>query len=183
MGLSTEVLQEKEYQVVRYFGTFLFVVAEQTGVRTRNSFRIAATKTALMDGDTVASVDEVPCDTTYLFTVREETSGEQREAFLVKTDDGVRGWLNYCRHFTDVKLDKGDGAVIRDGEILCTNHGAMFRKDTGECTHGPCRDSILERIGVTEYSDAVYLTDPDYTLLAEGSVDDDAPSSTQNREF
>lgn len=102
---------------------------------------------------------------------------------LVRAAGEVRGWMNYCRHFTDVKLDKGDGAVIRDGEILCLNHGAMFRKDTGKCTHGPCMDSYLEQIAVTERDGAVYLTDTDYTLVTRGSIDDDGPSSTQNREF
>lgn len=43
----------------------------------------------------------------------------------------VRGWLNYCRHLTHVRLDEGRGATMRGDEIVCTNHGAMFEADSG----------------------------------------------------
>jgi nitrite reductase/ring-hydroxylating ferredoxin subunit len=112
-----------------------------------------------MDGGArVAGVDEVPAESSLLFTVRDVESDETREAILVRGDgaptdgddgdgedgddsdgedgdDGSGGedpeepisaWLNYCQHFTHIRLDKGSGVPRRDGEIVCTNHGAMF---------------------------------------------------------
>lgn len=130
----------------------------------------------------ITSVDAVPADTTYLFTVRDDDN--EREAVLVRTDDGVRGWLNYCRHLLDVRLDKGSGAPMRDGELVCANHGAYFEADTGYCTFGPCEGATLEAIGVAVDDGDVYLTDPAYAFVGDGPIDDDeGPSNTSNVEF
>jgi len=132
----------------------------------------------------IASLDAVPGDTTYLFTVRDVDEGERREAVLVRSDDGVRGWLNYCRHLLDVRLDKGSGAPMRDGELVCANHGAYFETDTGFCTFGPCEGATLEPVAVDVVDGDVYLTDSDYAFVGEGPVDDsEGPSSTSNVEF
>jgi nitrite reductase/ring-hydroxylating ferredoxin subunit len=132
----------------------------------------------------ITSLGSVPADTTYLFTVRDE-GGERREAVLVRTDDGVRGWLNYCRHLIDVRLDKGSGAPMRDGELVCANHGAYFEADTGYCTFGPCEGATLETVAVAVDDGDVYLTDEDYAFVGRGPIDDGdgGPSNTSNVEF
>jgi len=138
---------------------------------------------ALAPESRITSLDAVPADTTYLFTVRDD-EGDRREAVLVRTDDGVAGWLNYCRHLLDVRLDKGDGAPIRDGELVCANHGAYFETDTGYCTFGPCEGATLEAVDTTVDDGDVYLTDEDYTFVEGGPMDDDeGPSNTSNVEF
>jgi nitrite reductase/ring-hydroxylating ferredoxin subunit len=134
----------------------------------------------------IAPATAVPADTTLLVALRSVETDEKREAVLVRADDGdVRGWLNYCRHLLDVRLDKGSGAPMRDGELVCANHGAYFEADTGYCTYGPCEGATLEAVDVTVDDGAVYLTDDDYALVGRGPIesDDDSPSATSNVEF
>lgn len=135
-------------------------------------------------GSRIASIEAVPDGGTFLFTVR-RTDGTQREAILVRTNGSVAAWLNYCRHYTHIRLDKGSGALIRDGELVCTNHGAMFEIDSGRCTHGPCEGAYLESIDVTVEDDAVYLVDDAFEFSHAGPIprDVDDLSSTSNLEF
>ena len=124
-----------------------------------------------MAEERIASVDAVPVDGSLLFTVAAD--GDEGEAFLVKLSDGtVVGWRNYCMHWTDVKLDTGDGAV-RNGEVVCRKHAATFEKDSGVCTHGPCEGAQLESVQVSVEDGDVYLDDPDYEFVETGVADDD----------
>lgn len=91
----------------------MVVVAEQAGVRTRNSLGSQPRKPPCRLAAMSRRWKSVPRDITYSFTVREERLGEQREVFLVRMDGGVRGWMNHCRHFTGIKIGKGDGAPLR----------------------------------------------------------------------
>lgn len=133
----------------------------------------------------IAAVTEVPADSTLVFTVTDRKTGVEHEAILIRTDAGIRCWLNYCRHLTHIRLDKGTGALVRGPEIICTNHGAMFRAATGYCTHGPCQGAYLERLDITVADGSVYLTDDQYTFAKRGPIttDVDDLSSTSNLEF
>ncbi|GAB6861547.1 Rieske (2Fe-2S) protein [Haloplanus litoreus] len=137
-----------------------------------------------MDPDRrITSLSAVPDDTTFLFTVR-NADDERREAVLVRTPDGeVRGWLNYCRHLLDVRLDKGSGAPMRADELVCANHGAYFEADSGFCTFGPCEGATLESVDVAVDDGSVYLVDDDYTFVDTGSLDDGSPSASSTVEF
>lgn len=131
----------------------------------------------------ITALEDVPAESTFLFRVADEL-GDQQEAILVATEDEVSCWLNYCQHFTHIKLDKGDGAPMRDGEVICANHGAYFEADSGECTFGPCEGAYLSALDVTVSDGAVYLTDDDYELVGPGPIDDgDDLTSTSNVEF
>lgn len=134
----------------------------------------------------IVAVEDVPEDSSYLFRVRDRDTGEEREAILVRPNGAVAGWLNYCRHMTHITLDKGSGAAIRDGEIICRNHGAMFETETGHCTFGPCEGAYLDDVRVTVEDGTVHLVDDDYEYVGEGPIPDDDPadlSSTSNIEF
>jgi nitrite reductase/ring-hydroxylating ferredoxin subunit len=121
-----------------------------------------------MDEDSrIAAVDEVPADTTLLFTVRD--GFDEEEALLVRENGDVRAWKNYCQHWTDVRLDKGDGATMRNGELVCGKHGALFEADTGCCTYGPCEGAVLDEVDVTVEDGAVYLDDDRYEFVQRGS--------------
>lgn len=136
--------------------------------------------------DAIVDVEDVPEDSTYLFRVRDVEADEEREAVLVRLDGAVSCWLNYCQHMTHIKLDKGSGAPIRNGEILCENHGAMFESDSGLCTFGPCEGAYLDEVAVTVENGTVHLTDDDYGHAGPGPLDDEDPadlSSTSNLEF
>jgi nitrite reductase/ring-hydroxylating ferredoxin subunit len=154
-----------------------------------------------MDEDSrIAAVADVPADSTFLFRVRDRDTDEEREAILLRIVDGDGGsdadgsdddageiacWLNYCQHFTHIKLDKGSGAPMRDGEVVCANHGAYFEGDSGLCTYGPCEGAYLEGVEVEVREGAVCLTDDAYEFVGvgPGEEDDLDLSSKSNYEF
>lgn len=139
-----------------------------------------------MDADRrVGSVDEIPDESTFLFTVRHTETDDEKEAILVETDGGIAAWLNYCQHLTHIKLDKGSGAPMRDGELVCANHGAYFESDSGFCTFGPCEGAYLNRLDVAVEDGDVYLTDEHYEFESTGPEETDPVdlSSTSNVEF
>jgi nitrite reductase/ring-hydroxylating ferredoxin subunit len=125
---------------------------------------------------------DVPADGTVLVTLRPvgdvsvETGdrgadGDELEAMLIALADGVACYRNYCQHWTDVRIDSGDGATVRNGEILCEKHGAYFESDTGVCTFGPCEGAVLDTVEVAVSDGDVVLTDPDYAFVRLGPAD------------
>ena len=131
----------------------------------------------------VASTDEIPAVGSYLLTVR-EPDGSLEEVILLDSEDGISAWKNYCQHETDQRFDRGDGAAIRDGRIVCPKHGSMFDAETGYCDNGKAAGSTLVEVDVTVRHGQVYLTDDDLEFVAEGGIDDDgSPSSTSHLSF
>jgi len=149
-----------------------------------------------MDAERITALSNVPADSTRCFRVTDE-SDEIQEAILVRTEpvvtdggapvpeDGVSCWLNYCQHLTHINLDKGSGAPMRDGEVVCENHGAYFAADSGRCTFGPCEGAYLTGLEITVDDGDVYLTDDDYTFVGLGPLerDDLDRASRSNVEF
>jgi nitrite reductase/ring-hydroxylating ferredoxin subunit len=133
----------------------------------------------------IVAAAEVPENSTHLFRVRGVDADEEQEAILVRLDDEVVGWLNYCQHMTHIKLDKGSGAPMRNGEILCRNHGAMFEADSGRCTFGPCEGAYLQTVDVAVEDGVVVLADDDYEYVGPGALEEDPGdlSSTSHLEF
>lgn len=133
----------------------------------------------------ITSVDDVPEDSTFLFTVRDVDAEENKEAILVRFEDEITGWLNYCQHFTHIKLDKGSGAEMRNGELICTNHGAYFSADTGQCTYGPCEGAYLTEVELAITDGDIYLADDQYDFVKPGPMaqDDLDLASKSNYEF
>ncbi len=150
----------------------------------------------------LTAVDEVPENGSFLFTVRER-DGTEEEVILVRCesaedesgedDEGareepVRAWRNFCQHETDQRLDRGFGAAVREGEIVCPKHGSMFDTCTGYCDNGKAADSYLSDVGVTVDEGVVYLTDSETDYSHDGGIDDgddddDGPSSTSHLSF
>jgi len=132
----------------------------------------------------ITDVTGVPEESTLLITVSERESGDRREVMLVRDGDDVRAWFNYCQHWRDVNLDKGDGAMIRDGELVCSRHGATFEKTDGECTFGPCEGAVLDELEIRTTADGVFLDDDGYEFVHVGPAeeeDDDLDLSTESR--
>ncbi len=120
-----------------------------------------------MDEDSrIVALDEVPADGTFLFTVRD--GFDTKEAIIVELSDAVVAFENYCPHWTDVRLDKGSGATVRNGELVCEKHGATFESDSGLCNYGPCEGAVLEEVSITTEDDVVYLTDERYEFENQG---------------
>jgi nitrite reductase/ring-hydroxylating ferredoxin subunit len=120
-----------------------------------------------MDEDSrIVAVEKIPDDSSFLFTVRDGFDLE--EAILLQLADGVVALKNYCPHWTDVRFDSGSGAELRNGELVCTKHGATFERDSGYCTHGPCEGATIDELDVTVEDGAVYLTDDEYDFEQTG---------------
>ena len=60
--------------------------------------------------------------------------------------------------FTHIR-HKGSGAEVREDEVVCTNHGAMFEADTGFCTFGPCEGGTLDELAIEIEHGEVRLID------------------------
>lgn len=133
----------------------------------------------------IVAADDVSAGSTYVFSVQGVGDDEEREAILVRTEDGIAGWLNYCQHVTHVSLDKGSGGTMRDGEILCRNHGGTFEAATGRCTFGPCEGAYLEALSVAGEDGRVHLVDDAYEYAGDGPIPENpaALSSTSHLEF
>ncbi|WP_255197360.1 Rieske (2Fe-2S) protein [Halorarius litoreus] len=134
------------------------------------------------DDPRLADLDEVPEDSTLLLTLDDD--GSETEALLIRLNGEVACWKNYCQHWTDVRLDKGDGARVKGGEIWCGKHAATFDPNSGECTFGPCEGAYLDEVEVTVEDGGVYLTDDDYGFVRRGPAetdDDDALGSGGGR--
>ncbi|MFW5964556.1 MAG: Rieske (2Fe-2S) protein [Natronomonas sp.] len=123
-----------------------------------------------MAEERIADIEEVPEDSTLLFTIRE--GFDEKEVVLVRLDGEIAAWRNFCPHWTDVRLDKGSGAEFRDGELICTRHGATFEPDSGHCTYGPCEGSYLEEVDVEVRDGGVYLAEDDYEFDHVGPKSD-----------
>jgi nitrite reductase/ring-hydroxylating ferredoxin subunit len=135
-----------------------------------------------MDDDRhVVSLDEVPADGTLLFTVRGDDGLE--EVVLVRASDELVAYKNYCQHWTDVRLDKGSGALVRNGEIVCQKHAATFETGSGYCNFGPCEGSYLDAVGVDVVDGEVFLTEDGYAFERLGPSGEQTGSSGSRIDF
>ncbi|MFC6992767.1 Rieske (2Fe-2S) protein [Haladaptatus sp. GCM10025707] len=135
-------------------------------------------------GTHLVSASDLAENESYLFTVR-ELDGSEEEVILVKTATCIAAWKNFCQHETDQRLDRGMGAAMRDGEIICPKHGSMFDGCSGYCDNGKAAESTLVEVDVTVEDGDVYLTDAKCRFLHEGGLDDgdDMPSSSSHLSF
>ena len=136
-----------------------------------------------MDGDRrIVDADEVTAEDTVVFTAK--SGFETTEGLLSRLDDGtVVAYTNYCPHWRDVRLDKGSGANVRDGELVCGKHGATFEKATGHCDFGPGEGAILDTFEVTVAEGAVYLTDDAWESAEPGLSEERDLSSGSRIDF
>ena len=105
----------------------------------------------------VAPLADVPADGTLRCEARAGNRGT--ELIVRRVADGVSAWRNSCPHKPEVRLDPGPGAIVRDEQLVCHEHGARFECGDGVCTAGPCRGDALDAITVAVRDGDVYLTD------------------------
>ena len=128
----------------------------------------------MTDGSRMANLSEVPADSTLLVTLREKRTDETLEVILTRlSDDTIVAFKNQCQHWTDVQLDRGSGAAIREGQVICRKHGATFQLESGDCDFGPCEGSTLVSIDTAVKEGEVRLTDTDYEFVDTGGVERD----------
>jgi nitrite reductase/ring-hydroxylating ferredoxin subunit len=127
--------------------------------------------------DAIAPVADVPTDGTLLFTMRARDDGEAVEAVLSRRNGDVVAYRNSCKHWTDVRLDTGDGALVRDDELVCQRHGATFARESGVCTFGPCEGAVLDAVSVRVADGVVHLAEDGFDLVGLGGDPDRDRSS------
>ena len=152
----------------------------------------------MTDGVRLTTAETVHESRSWLFTVRDpydeldevvlvpcedEGDDELQNDGGVESDDGlesnggeetglgVQAWVNRCTHEAQ-RLDRGFGAALRDGQIICPKHGSMFDTCSGYCDNGEAADTTLVSVDVAVEDGAVYLTDDDYDYVHEGSIED-----------
>ncbi len=83
-----------------------------------------------------------------------------REAFVVRAEGDVYGYVNVCPHIGTPLEFLPDRFLTRDRQqILCSTHGARFEIATGLCVAGPCRGRALRRLPVKIEDGLVVLAD------------------------
>jgi len=128
----------------------------------------------------LTTAETVHDERSWLFTVRDRHD-ELDEVILVpceddsaesdRIDSGVEAWVNRCTHEAE-RLDRGFGAAMRDGQVICPKHGSMFDACSGYCDNGDAANTTLVGVEVTVEEGDVYLTDDDYAFVHEGSIED-----------
>ena len=85
-------------------------------------------------------------------SAREFRFGEGRETFrlvVLRRGEGVRGYVNFCPHFSLPLNSEPDRFLLFGGRLYCANHTAAFRIEDGYCEDGPCAGDWLERVPLT----------------------------------
>ena len=79
--------------------------------------------------------------------------------FVVKTEAGVRAYVNSCPH-TGAGLDWAPHRFLTKdrSRIMCARHGAVFRKEDGHCEMGPCEGQQLTPLEASVVDDEVRVT-------------------------
>jgi nitrite reductase/ring-hydroxylating ferredoxin subunit len=132
----------------------------------------------------LTTVEAVLDDPPFLFTAT-DPRGDPEEVIVVPCErDGedVVAWVNRCTHESQ-RLERGFGASLRDGEIVCPKHGSLFDACEGDCANGPAAGTTLVSVGVTVNRGDVFLTDDGYEFSHEGGIDDGddgGPDSTSH---
>ena len=86
-------------------------------------------------------------------------------AFVIRYNDKVFAYLNQCAHLSlELDWEQGEFFDTSGDYIICSNHGAMFEPDTGECVNGPCFGAFLIQLAVEEADGKVILTEEGFEV-------------------
>jgi nitrite reductase/ring-hydroxylating ferredoxin subunit len=81
-----------------------------------------------------------------------------QDIFLVRSADGVYGYINSCPH-TGAPLDwmPDQFLSLDEAYIQCSTHAALFNLHDGTCIAGPCSGDALKPIPLLVESGAVFM--------------------------
>ncbi len=88
------------------------------------------------DGTRLCALADIPDEGGH-----EVTFGSGKENFrivLLRRDNRVWSYLNFCPHFSLPLNYEPQTFVTLDGLIMCAHHTAFFNFDDGRCVDGPC---------------------------------------------
>lgn len=88
-----------------------------------------------------------------------EREGWEYTAIMIRARGQLHCYVNRCPH-VPYSLDIGDGRLKdKSGKFLiCSNHGAMFLPESGECFMGPVVGRSLERFSFELDGDDAIVT-------------------------
>src|SRR6185437_13116902 len=96
--------------------------------------------------------------------LKECNSGTGDAAFrliLYRRGDCVQAYINCCPHFAvPLNARPDDFILMKNGQVMCAWHSAVFRLEDGHCVDGPAEGSHLERVPVIVRGDDVLMGDP-----------------------
>ena len=86
--------------------------------------------------------------------------GELLRFMVLRRNDHVFVYVNRCPH-AGLPLDFRPGQFLTRAktQILCANHGAVFRIEDGFCVSGPCAGESLRHPATGVRNGTVYLVD------------------------
>lgn len=63
--------------------------------------------------------------------------------------------------------------LVRNGDLGCQKHGAMFETESGVCAYGPCEEAVLDELEVEVVDGDVCLADTgcEFVKLGPSTVD------------
>ncbi len=88
-------------------------------------------------------------------------------AFAIRYAGRVRAYINRCSHM-GLQLDYTAGSFFDTEKryIICATHGALYDPVSGACRAGPCNDTGLIALAVTETDGQVMLISERYQLAS-----------------
>jgi phosphoglycolate phosphatase len=86
------------------------------------------------------------------------TMPDGRQAFVIRFDGQVKGYINECRHLpTELDWNFGHFLDADKEHLVCATHGALYDPLSGLCIAGPCRGRSLEAVAVVEIDGKIVL--------------------------
>ena len=90
--------------------------------------------------------------------------GEGEDCFsllLYRRGSVVRAYVNCCPHFSlPLNAQPDEFLLLRNSEIMCAYHCAVFRLEDGHCIAGPAEGMGLEPVPVQVDAAQIYLGVP-----------------------
>ena len=94
-----------------------------------------------------------------------DQAGVPNPAFVVRHNGTAYAYLNRCAHLAlELDWEKGEFFDTSGDYLICSNHGAMFEPDTGECINGPCYGAFLIQLRVEETEEGVFLKEEGFQV-------------------
>jgi nitrite reductase/ring-hydroxylating ferredoxin subunit len=105
--------------------------------------------------------------------LREFSSGSGDSAFrliLYRHGSSVRAYVNSCPHFAlPLNARPDDFILMKNAQVMCAWHSAVFRLEDGRCIDGPAEGSHLEPVALLVHEGEVLIAQENQ---AENSASD-----------
>ncbi len=89
--------------------------------------------------------------------------GEQSPAFVVRYEGRVHAYINRCPHVpTELDWEEGRFFDVQGLLLICSNHGAIFLPDSGQCIGGPCKGRSLFALAAEERDGQVFVKEAEH---------------------